>query len=63
MSPMSQNDSKGNVPYSLAKAIARTITPRIILYMAKPLKLPFCRYCSKNLITKIPTIKLASTPM
>ena len=36
--------------------------PNNTLYMAKTLKLFFCKYCNKNLITIIPTIKLASTP-
>ena len=31
--------------------------------MANALKLPFCKYLSKNLITSNPTIKLAITPI
>lgn len=34
----------------------------MILYIANPLKLPFFRYCNKNLITTMPTRKLANTP-
>ena len=37
--------------------------PNIILYIANTLKLPFCIYFNKNLITNVPTIKLANTPI
>lgn len=37
--------------------------PKITLYIANPLKLPFFKYSSKNLITITPTIKLAKTPI
>lgn len=48
--------------YILKNSIAITINPSTTLYIANTLKLPFCKYLSKNLITNIPTIKLASTP-
>ena len=44
------------------KVKAIITNPAITLYIANPLKLPFCKYFSKNFITKIPTMKLENTP-
>lgn len=39
-----------------------TANPNRTLYIANTLKLPFCKYFNKNLITTNPTKKLDSTP-
>ena len=48
--------------YILIKYNPIIAKPRIILYTANILKLPFFRYSNKNFITNTPTIKLDITP-
>ena len=48
--------------YYFIKVISIITIPAITLYIANALKLPFCKYFSKNFITSNPTIKLDTTP-
>ena len=48
--------------YNLIKYNPITANPKIILYTANILKLPFFRYSNKNFITNTPTKKLDNTP-